>query len=200
MVTNYEILFVYTERGKTEAITDQRYTKIMALYWYYFGQIFVRSINWICLNESKLIFSSHNSKFWKNVLKEEKNHKQNNYDDMKLGRIGSESWAKRSTNIREWDSLSGMQHLRRKVKLWNFVLYKSGSDKWHNKGGWYHVPWLSLLPKCFTFESLEAFMRSWMNFRGQCLEARMLSTSSFPNLKTGNWKSFMKCKGDRFHV
>lgn len=98
---------------------------------------------------------------------------------MKLGRIGSESWAKRNTNIREWDTLNGMQCLRRKVKLWNFVLYKSRPDKWQNKEGWYHVPWLSLLPKCFPFEGLEAFMRSWMNFRGRLRNVSVLRPECF---------------------
>lgn len=37
----------------------------------------------------------------KKVLKEGKNRRQNNYDNMKLGRLGSESWAERTTNIRE---------------------------------------------------------------------------------------------------
>ena len=37
----------------------------------------------------------------KNVLKEGRNRRQNNYDIMKLGRLGSESWAERTTNIRE---------------------------------------------------------------------------------------------------
>ena len=37
----------------------------------------------------------------KQVLKEGKNRRHNNYDNMKLGRLGSESWAEKTTNIRE---------------------------------------------------------------------------------------------------
>ena len=78
------------------------------------------------------------------------------------------------------------------IKVWQMA----------HKGGWYHVPWLSLWPKCFAFEGIYEKLNEllWLAQKCRCLKARMLSTSSFPNLKTGNWKSFMKCKGDRFHV
>lgn len=115
----------------------------------------------------------------KQVLKEGKNRRHNNYDNMKLGRLGSESWAERTTNIREWDTLNGMQCLRRKVELWNLVLNKSRSDKWHAKeAGIMSLDWF-LWTKCFASAGLEAFMRSWMNSCGWLRNVGVLKPECF---------------------
>lgn len=41
---------------------------------------------------------------------------------------------------------------------------------------------------------------SWSAQRCQRLETRMFSTSSFPRLKTGSWKSLSKGRGEGFRV
>ena len=112
----------------------------------------------------------------KKILKEGKNCRQNNYDNMKLGRLWSESWAERTANIREWDTLNGMQCLRRKVKLWNLVLIKSRSDKWHTKEAG-----IVSLDSVYgpNVLHLKAFMRSWMNSCGWLRNVGVLRPECF---------------------
>ena len=82
----------------------------------------------------------------------------------------------RTANIREWDTLNGMQCLRRKVKLWNLVLNKSRSDKWHTKEAG-----IMSLDSVYgpNVLHLKAFMRSWMNSCGWLRNVDVLRPECF---------------------
>lgn len=71
----WDPIYLYWE-VKTEAIINKRYTKIMVLYPYYLGQIFVKNLNWSSLKWVRPYIPFHNSVIEKKkVLKEGRNRR-----------------------------------------------------------------------------------------------------------------------------
>lgn len=97
---------------------------------------------------------------------------------MKLGSTSSEAWAERNTNTRERDTVNGMRHEKKshalklctpQIRVWSMAQPRRLVS----------CPLTRSLPKCFAFEGLGAFMRSWMNVRGRLRNAGVLRLECF---------------------